>query len=376
VSLAGTIAGIEPPVFRNSSSCRTCWDRSTSRGAARRAAWLGDVGADAKYNLTPSLTLDATYNTDFAQVEVDDQQVNLDRFNLFFPEKRPFFLENAGFFAVGNPGEVDLFFSRRIGIVGGRTGDSAVGGGRVSGKVGPVERRPAEHADRGGRRASDGDRGRAEQQLRRGAAQSRVAESFALGGVFVNRQGFGNFARAEDYNRTYAVDGKWASAAATFVSGFIAKTQTPGRDGRDHALNLRAAPTPAVDFDIGYQEVGDDFNPEVGFLTRRLPQARRARDDPLPAEDFLKLQEVRPHASYRGFWGFDGFQETGYTHLDNHWQFRNAVRDPYRHEPHARGRARAVRDLPRHLRAAGHLRQQRSADRLSSPIRARRPATT
>ena len=57
-----------------------------------------------------------TYNTDFAQVEVDEQQVNLDRFNLFFPEKRPFFLENAGQFSVGSPGEVDLFFSRRIGI--------------------------------------------------------------------------------------------------------------------------------------------------------------------------------------------------------------------------------------------------------------------
>ena len=59
---------------------------------------------------------DMTYNTDFAQVEVDEQQVNLDRFNLFFPEKRAFFLENAGQFSVGSPGEVDLFFSRRIGL--------------------------------------------------------------------------------------------------------------------------------------------------------------------------------------------------------------------------------------------------------------------
>ena len=73
---------------------------------------LGDVGLDAKYSLTPSLTLDATLNTDFAQVEVDEQQVNLDRFNLFFPEKRPFFLENAGLFAVGSSGEAELFFSR------------------------------------------------------------------------------------------------------------------------------------------------------------------------------------------------------------------------------------------------------------------------
>src|SRR5690606_8710940 len=97
---------------------------------------LGDVGVDAKYNLTPSLTLDATYNTDFAQVEVDDQQVNLDRFNLFFPEKRPFFLENAGFFSVGNPGEVDLFFSRRIGLSPNGEEIPIYGGGRVSGKVG------------------------------------------------------------------------------------------------------------------------------------------------------------------------------------------------------------------------------------------------
>ena len=57
------------------------------------------MGADLKYSLTPSFTLDLTYNTDFAQVEADVQQINLDRFNLFFPEKRPFFLENAGLFA-------------------------------------------------------------------------------------------------------------------------------------------------------------------------------------------------------------------------------------------------------------------------------------
>ena len=66
----------------------------------------GIVGADVQYDITPSLTLDVTYNTDFAQVEVDEQQVNLDRFNLFFPEKRPFFLENAGLFNVGIGSEV------------------------------------------------------------------------------------------------------------------------------------------------------------------------------------------------------------------------------------------------------------------------------
>jgi hypothetical protein len=86
--------------------------------------------------VTPSLALDATVNTDFAQVEVDEQQVNLDRFSLFYPEKRPFFLENAGLFTLGSPGEVDLFFSRRIGI--GPSGEVVpiAGGARLSGKLG------------------------------------------------------------------------------------------------------------------------------------------------------------------------------------------------------------------------------------------------
>ena len=88
-----------------------------------------------KYSITPSLTLDATYNTDFAQVEVDEQQVNLDRFSLFFPEKRAFFLENAGQFTVGNSQEVELFFSRRIGIASG-TPVPIDGGARLSGKIG------------------------------------------------------------------------------------------------------------------------------------------------------------------------------------------------------------------------------------------------
>ncbi|MGH7129350.1 MAG: DUF5916 domain-containing protein, partial [Planctomycetaceae bacterium] len=78
-----------------------------------------EVGGDAKIGVTPSMTLDLTVNTDFAQVEVDDEQVNLTRFQLFFPEKRPFFLENAGTFSVGTPQEVEIFFSRRIGIESG-----------------------------------------------------------------------------------------------------------------------------------------------------------------------------------------------------------------------------------------------------------------
>jgi hypothetical protein len=95
-------------------------------------------GLDVKYSLTPSLTLDLTYNTDFAQVEADESQVSLDRFNIFFPEKRPFFLENAGFFTVGKPRQVELFFSRRIGLSSDGDIIPIDAGARVPGAIGGV----------------------------------------------------------------------------------------------------------------------------------------------------------------------------------------------------------------------------------------------
>ena len=93
-----------------------------------------------KYGLTQNLTADFTYNTDFAQVEVDEQQVNLTRFSLFFPEKREFFLEGQGIFEFGGAGSRGastpiLFFSRRIGLSGTHA-VPIVGGGRLTGKVG------------------------------------------------------------------------------------------------------------------------------------------------------------------------------------------------------------------------------------------------
>ena len=93
VSLAGQLSGVETQAQRNLQLTPYVLGQARQNGTrASGTTRDGDFGADLKYGLTPSLTLDLTYNTDFAQVEVDDQQVNLDRFSLFFPEKRPFFL--------------------------------------------------------------------------------------------------------------------------------------------------------------------------------------------------------------------------------------------------------------------------------------------
>ena len=322
LSLAGTVAGIQAPSLRNFKATPYALGSVIASGERPvDSDVFGDVGADFKYNPTPSLTLDGTINTDFAQVEVDDQQVNLDRFTLFFPEKRPFFLENAGFFSVGNPGEVDLFFSRRIGI-NDDSGETIpiLGGGRMSGKAG------AFNLGILNMQTDDFEDREAADNFTVVRVSRDLPNRSSIGGIFVNRQGTGEHAPDDDHNRTYAVDGKWGIGQATVLSSFLARTETPGIDSDDFAYNIRSRTNvPRYDLEFGYQEVGDEFNPEVGFLSRRgyrKPDARLlTRFRP---KDFLKLQEVRPHVSYRGFWGFDGFQETGYIHLDNHWQFRNS----------------------------------------------------
>ncbi len=321
LSLAGQLVGLQTPVIRSLKATPYVLGNALESGVRpAHGVLLGDVGGDLKYSLTPSLTLDATVNTDFAQVEVDDQQVNLDRFELFFPEKRPFFLENSGFFAVGNPGEVDLFFSRRIGIGPNGENTPILGGGRVSGKAGRY--------DIGLLDMQTGDAG-----IRIPAnnfSVARVSRNLpnraTIGGLFVNRSGTGRFAAGRDYNRTYAVDGKAGIRQHTVVSGFLAKTDTPGVKSRDYGYNLRSRTSvPRFDFDTAYQQIGERFNPEVGFLSRRgyrkpsVSLMTRFRP-----HDFLHLQELRPHSSYRAFYGFDGFLESSLWHIDNHWQFRNS----------------------------------------------------
>lgn len=276
-----------------------------------------DIGGDIKYSLTPGLTLDLTYNTDFAQVEVDEQQVNLDRFNLFFPEKRPFFLENAGQFSVGSPGEVDLFFSRRIGIGEGGSIVPIIGGSRVSGKIGQtnvglLSMFTDEIDSEGGL-----------DLVKNNYSVARVNHDFAksrssLGGIFVNRNGIGI---SEDYNRVFAMDGRLGLGKKAQVTGYLSKSSTPGIDNRDHAFNILGVYNwNGWNLRAGYTEVGENFNPEVGFLLRsafKKPEFLIFKQ--WRPKNTGKFLEVRPHISYRGYWNFNNTQETGFLHVDNHW---------------------------------------------------------
>jgi len=321
VDQAGHLKGLEVPETRNLKIL------PYSLGSANHdytvanpeTEFDGDFGVDLKYSITPSLTLDATVNTDFAQVEVDEQQINLDRFSLFFPEKRPFFLENAGLFSVGERGEAELFFSRRIGIDDEGSTVPILAGARLTGDVGGlrVGLLEMQTEESGGVVGANN------------FAVARVMKEFenrsAVGVLLTNRLGTGDLAEDEDYNRVGAVDARWGIGQYGTLSGFIAASDTPGLDGNTKAGQLSANySVERYNISAAYTEVAEDFNPEIGFLRRsdyrKITQSIFTR---LRPKHFLGLQEIRPHTNYRGYWTRDGFQQTGYFHVDNHWEFRS-----------------------------------------------------
>ena len=322
VSEAGTVTGIVPPPQRNLKVTPYVLASSAEGGDLVGTNNETEFGVDLKYSITPALTLDLTYNTDFAQVEADEVVINLDRFNIFLPEKRPFFLENAGTFTVGNSQEAEMFFSRRIGISEDGVPIPIDGGVRLSGKLGGTTNVGFLHM------SSEPLAGEAPGNTYTVARiNQELPNRSSIGAIVINRDGDGSHlvSPENDENQTYAVDGRWGVGDYLIVSAWAAKTETPTLTGKDDAYSLKANYNSAKWRNlIEYTEVGGDFNPEVGFLTRSdyrkfaTTVLRRIRPD-----DMWGLLEIRPHVSYRGYWDFEGFQETGFLHLDSHWEFRN-----------------------------------------------------
>ena len=322
LSLAGELQDVAVPAQRNLKFTPYALGEAIRRASDAATTAVGDFGADLKYSVTPSLTLDLTYNTDFAQVEVDEEQINLDRFNLFYPEKRPFFLENAGLFSVGVPGQLEVFFSRRIGIGDGGEQVPIIGGGRLSGKV--------------GNNTNIGFLNMQTESLNPTGSPSnnftvaRVRQDFVnrsnLGVMVVNRQATGSLAGDGDYNRSFAVDGRLGIGQAGTISGFAAGTETPGVDADSHAYSLAANyESERYRLGAGFSEAAPNFNPEVGFFTRRgyrrMDGAFRTRFRP---DNSWGVHELRPHSSHFTIWNFvTGQQESQYTHIDNAIEWEN-----------------------------------------------------
>ena len=241
-------------------------------------------GLDVKYGITENLTADFTYNTDFAQVEIDEQQVNLTRFSLFFPEKREFFLEGRGIFdfargvtvsnrnsalrqvagnsrsSAGSGNAPTLFYSRRIGLQGSSV-VPIVGGGRVTGKVGAL--------DVGALNIQTDD------EVISGAEATNftvvrlkrdVLRRSSVGALMTNRSvslsGPGS-------SQTIGADGTFSFYENVNLVGYAAKTNTPDFPGRDASYQGRFLYTgDLVGYEADHLVVEDNFMPEVGFLRR------------------------------------------------------------------------------------------------------------
>ena len=157
--------------------------------------------------------------------------------------------------------------------------------------------------------------------------QHELPNRSAVGAIFVNRQATGDLAGDRDYNRSYAVDARVGFGQNGLVNGFVARTQTPGLSGDQHAFNIGTTHnTEKWRLGAGYAEVGDNFNPEVGFLSRdngfRKAEFSVNRNIRLQPGSFWKFHELRPHVGYDSYWNFDGLLESSRVHLDQHWQFR------------------------------------------------------
>ncbi|MBV6521993.1 MAG: hypothetical protein MNPFHGCM_02137 [Gemmatimonadaceae bacterium] len=222
---------------------------------------VSHVGADLKSEVRPGLVLDLSYNTDFAQIEVDDQQVNLTRFSLFFPEKREFFLENSGIFGFGAPGRFEpppflAFFSRRIGINADSGEVPLLGGGRLTGRVGgqTVGILSAFTA------AKYGDPRTAFNVAR---VKRDVGGAGYVGAMLVDRR------NSETANTVGGLDWSLWPTGALNLQGFAARTSTEGDGGEDMAWRV------AADYrarngsaSLSHLMVGPDAEADAGFVTR------------------------------------------------------------------------------------------------------------
>ncbi|MFQ5790324.1 MAG: DUF5916 domain-containing protein [Acidobacteriota bacterium] len=248
---------------------------------------LSDVGLDVTYGVTSSMNLDLTVNTDFAQVEVDEQQVNLTRFSLFFPEKRDFFLENAGQFLVGTAGfnrQADLFFSRRIGLSPQGEPIPIIGGARLTGKAGRhnIARMDLQTSDYQGQ---PGENFLVTRYSRDVLSRSKI------GGLFVNKQP----TSGSRFNRTMAADATFALGNSLTINSFVAKTSTSGITSGDMAYYGRIGwRDPAWNLWAQYTDIQDNFNAEAGFVPRRGIRTTNFHIGPTPRPKKYNIRLMLP----------------------------------------------------------------------------------
>ncbi len=261
------------------------------------------LGFDAKYGITSNLIADITYNTDFAQVEADQEQVNLTRFNLFFPEKRPFFLEGAGLFDFGVPRQsfrrpppMLLFYSRRIGLAEGNA-IPIIFGGKASGKIGSygvgfLNVLTDEFYD-------DTEDDNPIDISRTNYSVMRITKDSAAGSRFgmiaANKDESGN------YNRAGGFDFEYRPNDRLDVRGMWARTFSPDMSGKNNAWYFGSKwRNDNFRIEGSYTDIDEDFDPAVGFV--RQTGVRQAHAElrwaPRPQKYGIREMYSGPEVNY------------------------------------------------------------------------------
>ena len=263
ISMAGTLTGFRlerhlPLLFK--PYALTGYDHEVREaGGGYRNGPRFDAGFDAKVGVTPTLVLDATFRTDFAQVETDTQRVNLTRFPVFFPEKRDFFLERIGFTRFGQPQLGEVFYSRRIGLSPDGEPVPIVGGARLTGNVGRTE--VGVIAIR-----QDAAFGLPETDFYVARVRQPLGARSSVGAIFTDREGG---PEGTQWNRAAGVDLDWKPAETLAFTAFWATTRDPR--GRPDTDGWRVS----GQFDDGTWQLysslksyDEDFDPGIGFVPR------------------------------------------------------------------------------------------------------------
>lgn len=273
VGYAGLLLGIEGVEPGRNLQVKPFTTVQTDRDFPSTEGWRthGDGGVDLKWAVTSSLVLDGTYRTDFSQVEADEQQINLTRFSLFFPEKREFFLESPASFQIGlaeGDGEEqrrDLvsFFSRRIGLSDRGDPIPVMGGLRLTGRAGRmgIGFLNMQTEDSAGRPGDNFTAARLTRDLGGG---------LTLGGFYFGRESVGGaVGDVVRHNRVAGLDVRFSPRRTLEVEGLAFGSFT---DGTMADLAARAGlrlQTDAHRARIGYLHIGERFRHDVGFVRRQ-----------------------------------------------------------------------------------------------------------
>ncbi|NQW02680.1 MAG: carbohydrate binding family 9 domain-containing protein [Acidobacteria bacterium] len=279
-----------------------------------------DYGFDLKVGLSQSLNADFTFKTDFAQVEADQEVVNLSRFSLFFPEKRQFFTEGAGTFdysqnagATAGPGLLTLFYSRRVGLQDGRP-VPILAGGRVTGRVGHTTLGLMNiETDETSLVSSTGTSTvipRANHTVVR--VKRDVFASSSIGGIVLSRTGGGR-----PGNRTIGIDGVFTLGKHLDWIVLAAKTFTPGESGRDWAGVTKAKwTTERFEAGVTYVDIAERFNAEMGFIPRTDIRNTVAQAAWTPRPKWKGVRQLRFNVDTSYFENHAGRKESQNTGVD------------------------------------------------------------